>query len=116
MPHRHRHRQQGQASVELVALLPLLAALAMLGWQVVVAGQALWLAGTAARGAARAQAVGGDAAAAGRAALPPALRPGTRVRTGRRGVEVTLDVPAVVGGMRLGTVVSRASFPRQGSR
>jgi hypothetical protein len=49
---------RGQASVELVALLPLLALNALALWQGVVAAQAAWLAGGAARAAARAQALG----------------------------------------------------------
>ena len=47
-------RESGQATVELVALLPLLAAVGLALWQAVVAGQAMWLAGAAARSAARA--------------------------------------------------------------
>ncbi|MEZ5122515.1 MAG: hypothetical protein R2736_13210 [Solirubrobacterales bacterium] len=35
--------ERGQASVELVALLPLIALLGLLCWQAVVAGQAVWL-------------------------------------------------------------------------
>ncbi len=107
--------QQGQASVELVALLPILAVLCAIGWQVVVAGQTVWLAGTAARGAARAHALGRDAAAGGRAALPAALRDGLRVRTGDGGrVTVRLRIPAVVpGGSRLGSVRREAQFAPQ---
>ena len=44
----------------MVALLPLVALLAMVLWQAAVAGQAVWLAGSAARAAARAHAVGGQ--------------------------------------------------------
>lgn len=109
-------QQRGQASVELVALLPLMAVLALVGWQVVVAGQAVWLAGTAARSGARAQALGADAATAARSALPVRLRRGLRVHEDDGGVVVLLVVPAVVGGVRLGTVGSRARFPAQGSR
>ncbi|MCW3023755.1 MAG: pilus assembly protein, partial [Conexibacter sp.] len=45
--------EEGQAAVELVALLPVLALVAALAWQSVVAGQAWWMAGAAAREAAR---------------------------------------------------------------
>nr|MBA2349091.1 hypothetical protein [Solirubrobacterales bacterium] len=97
--------QRGQASVELVALLPILAVLCAVGWQMVVAGQTVWLAGTAARGAARAHALGRDADAGGRAALPVAMRGGLRVQTGEGGrVSVRLRIPAVIpGGGRLGS-------------
>jgi hypothetical protein len=105
---------RGQASVELVALLPLAAVLACALWQGVVAGQAAWLAGTAARSAARAAALGQDAQGAARTALPRHLRGGVLVRTGRDGaVRVRVAVPLVTGGGRLGTVSARARFEPQ---
>jgi hypothetical protein len=107
-------REDGQASVELVAVLPLLALVAALLWQAVVAGQALWLAGAAARAAARAAAVDADAERAARASLPPALEDGLRVGVGRDGsVSVRVRVPAVVVGGSLGAVTRHASFPGQ---
>jgi hypothetical protein len=48
----------GQTTVELVALLPLIAALVIGAWQAVIVGHSWWLAGIAARAAARAQVVG----------------------------------------------------------
>src|SRR5829696_8721390 len=72
-------REDGQAAVELVALLPLLALLAAGGWQLAVAGHAAWAADAAARAAARAAATGGDARAAARAALPARLEDGMTV-------------------------------------
>ncbi len=68
----------GQATVELMALLPLVAVLGALLWQAVVAGQAIWFAGSAARAAARASAIGADARAAARRVLPTHLEPGSR--------------------------------------
>jgi hypothetical protein len=107
-------RESGQASVELVALLPLVVLLGALLWQAVVAGQALWLSGAAARAAARAAAIGGDAEAAARRALPPRLADGLRVRSdGGDGVRVAVRVPSVLSSGSLTTVESRASFPRQ---
>ena len=79
--HGPARREDGQAAVELVALLPLLALLALAAWQAVVAGQAAWLAAGAARASARAAAVGHDPAAAARRSLPPALERGLRVTT-----------------------------------
>jgi hypothetical protein len=110
-----RHRsERGQATVELVALLPVLALLGLALWQAVVAGQAQWLAGAAARAAARASAVGADPAAAARAALPPALEHRLRVRPGDAGeVRVAVAVPAVLVGGRLTTVTAHAAFPPQ---
>jgi hypothetical protein len=113
-PARGRGRECGQASVELVALLPLIAAIAALGWQAVVAGQAVWLAGSAARAAARASAVGADARAAARGALPARLRHGVAVASrGEQGVRVTIAIPSIVGAGRLGTVSARARLQDQ---
>src|SRR2546423_10815403 len=107
--------QRGQASVELVGLLPLLVVLVGLAWQAALAGQAVWLSGAAARAAARARAVGGDEVAAARSSLPPALGRLVRVeRAGDGGIELALGVPAVVGGGRLATVRARARFAPQG--
>jgi hypothetical protein len=105
---------RGQASVELVAVVPIVVALCLALWQGLVYGQAAWLAGAAARSAARAQAVGGDAGAAARSRLPAALRQGLRVTTGGDGaVAVRIRVPLVVGGRSLGTVSARAKMEAQ---
>jgi hypothetical protein len=56
-----RDHETGQASIELVALLPALAILALLGWQVVAAAHEWTLVQSAARSAARAQEVGAPA-------------------------------------------------------
>ncbi len=107
--------QDGQASVELVALLPLLAVVAALLWQAVVAGQAVWLAGTAARAAARAEAVGADAPAAARRVLTARLGRSAQVTAARDGaVTVRVRIPAVVGRDRsLGSFSTRARFAAQ---
>lgn len=107
--------QQGQASVELVALLPLMAVLAGLLWQGIVAGQAIWLAGSAARAAARASAVGADERAAARRVLPPRLERGLVVRreTSDGGVRVAIAIPAIVGSGRLTTISARARLQDQ---
>lgn len=118
MPFPTHDRERGQATVELVALLPLVAVLATLLWQAALAGQAVWLSGSAARAAARATAVGTDAGAAARAVLPGHLEPGLAVRaTGEHdgGVRVAIRIPSIVGGARLGTVSARARLQPQGS-
>src|SRR4051812_8565182 len=110
-------REGGQASVETVALLPLVVLVGALLWQAVVAGQALWLSGAAARAAARAAAIGGDAQAAARDALPPRLEHGLRVRaTPDRdggGIRVAVRIPAVLTSGAIATIESRAAFPEQ---
>jgi len=104
----------GQASVELVALLPLLAAVALLAWQAVVAGQAIWLAGAAARAAARAHALGADPTAAARDALPGSLAPGVRATpAGDGAVSLSLAIPSVVEHTSLVRVHARARFAPQ---
>jgi hypothetical protein len=103
----------GQASVELVAVLPVIALIVVALWQLAVAGQAAWLAGSAARAAARAHAVGGDERRAARSVLPERLERGLRVRTGDDGaVTLRLRIPAVTGGP-LTTISSRARFEPQ---
>ncbi|HEX2503463.1 MAG TPA: TadE/TadG family type IV pilus assembly protein [Miltoncostaeaceae bacterium] len=108
-----RSAQRGQASVELVALLPLLILVALIGWQLGVAGYAWTLASGAARAAARAQEVEAPAAAAARAVLPGRYARGARVRTGAGGeVRVRVAVPTVVPllpGAGLRTVEARAA-------
>src|SRR4051794_40414098 len=106
--------ERGQATVELVGVLPLLCVLGFAVWQAAVAGQALWLAGAAARAAARAEALGADPAGAARAVLPVRLEDGLHVRArGDGGVRVTLRIPSVVGRGALGTTTAGARFVPQ---
>ncbi|QEC47841.1 pilus assembly protein [Baekduia soli] len=107
--------QEGQATVELLGLLPVLALVALALWQAVLAGQAAWLAGGAAREAARARALGADPEPAARRALPADLRRGLRVtRDGGDGVRVRVTVPVVVGHRgALGSVGARARMEPQ---
>ena len=108
-------REDGQAAVELVALLPLVALLAAGAWQLVVAGHAAWSADAAARAAARAAATGGDARAAARASLPGRLEEGLkRHGVGRRRREGRRSASRRILGLRvLGTVSASAHFRPQ---
>lgn len=104
----------GQATVELVALLPVVGLLAALLWQALLAGATVWLSGGAARAAARAAAVGADPAAAARSVLPARLERGLVVRRERDGVvAVVLRVPAAVGRGTIAPVTTRARFEAQ---
>jgi hypothetical protein len=106
--------EDGQATVELIALLPLVCLLAAALWQVALAGGAIWFAGGAARAAARAEAVGGDPAAAARGALPRRFERGLRVRAADDGaVTLVVGVPALLGASSLATVTARARFEAQ---
>lgn len=101
--------EEGQATVELVAVLPVLGMVALLAWQAVVAGQTWWVAGVAARDGARAVALGGDPVAAARRVVP-----GARVaRDGGDGVRVRLVVPRVIAGLSFGSVTVRARMEPQ---
>jgi len=106
----------GQTTVELVALLPLIAALVVGSWQAVVIGQSWWLVGIAARAAARAQIVGSDPGHAARRALPRGAQ-GRLLLAPRAGGGLTLRlaVPAVVGGLRLGSATARVGEPSAGN-
>jgi len=107
-------RADGQAAVELVALLPLIALLAAGAWQLVVAGHAAWSADAAARAAARAAATGGDARTAARSSLPGRLEEGLKLTASDDGdVRVTLRVPPVLGLRVLGTVSASTHFRPQ---
>jgi Flp pilus assembly protein TadG len=106
--------QDGQATVELVALLPVLAAVLAALWQAVLAGHAVWAATSAARAAARAHAVGTDARAAARAHLPASLERGLRVRTRTGGeVRVSVRIPSLPGLPSPGRAHAGARFEPQ---
>jgi len=101
--------------VELVGVLPFVVFACAVVWQLALAGHATWAAGSAARAAARAEAVGGDPAAAARGALTESLERGLRVRPGDGGrVRVTVRVPAIGGLLELGGVSASARFEPQG--
>jgi len=89
------HGEEGTASVELVAVVPFLLLAVLAVAQIALAGQALWSASVAARAGARAGVVGGDPAAAARAALPPSMRQGAKVDD-EEDVEVRVEVPRLI--------------------
>ena len=89
--------QGGQASVELVALVPAVLLVGALVWQLALAGHAAWMCAHAARAGARAEVVGASAHAAARSALPEGLARDLRVERRRAGgVRVTLRVPLLL--------------------
>lgn len=100
MPSRRGRTQQGgQASVELVAAVPVLLTILLALVQLVVVGYALWSAGAAARAGARAAFVGGDAEAAAKSAVPDALERGATVKDQQGAIEVTVSAPSLVPGL-----------------
>ncbi len=91
-------QERGQASVETVALIPVLVLLTFATWQAAIVGWALVSAQSAARAAARAALAGSAPRPAALAALPAGMRRGvsTRIASGR--VTVRVHVPAVLPG------------------
>ena len=99
----------GQASVELIAAIPALALVTLLGDQLALAGYALWSAGVAARAGARSAYVGGDAERAARAGRPGWLRTDAAV-SDRNGVQVRVRAPSLVPGLAPVPVTARAGL------
>jgi hypothetical protein len=90
-------REAGQATVELVGVLPAVVVLGLLAWQLVLAGHTAWLAADAARVAARAQLVGDDPARAARSALPHSVERAARFeRTESGAALVEVPVPLIL--------------------
>ena len=91
-------REDGTASIELIAAIPFLLLSVLVAAQLVLAGQALWSAGVAARAGARAALVGGDPELAARRALPPSMRAGAEVN-GSDAVAVRVTIPRLLPAM-----------------
>lgn len=103
------HREEGTASVELVAAVPFLLLTVLVAAQLALAGQAFWSAAIAARAGARAALVGGDAPVAARRALPPSLRHGARV-SDANGVAVQVAIPRLLPALPHLTVGSESGL------
>jgi hypothetical protein len=103
------HREEGTASVELVAAVPFLLLAVLVAAQLALAGQAFWSAAVAARAGARAALVGGDAQAVARRALPPSLRAGARISEADR-VAVQVTIPRLLPALPRLTVASESGL------
>ena len=104
----------GQATVEFVAVLPLLAFLLAVLWQLALVGYAEWGVGAAARAAARADAVGADPQAAAREHLAGSLRHDVEVRRVAGGdVRVAIRIPTLPGVPALGHARATGHFEPQ---
>ena len=89
-------REDGQATVELLGVVPVLAVVGLVVWQLILVGHTAWMSAHAARSAARADLVGENAAAAARSVLPDALERGLEVHTSGAGAaRLELPVPLV---------------------
>ena len=110
MPQPSVRSDSGQASVELVAVLPIVIVAALVAWQLALAGHTLWMAAGAARAAARADTVGSDPERAARSALPRAMERELAVdRLRGGGVRVAVRVPLLVRAWRSPVTVSASS-------
>jgi hypothetical protein len=93
-PHR---TEAGQASVELVAMVPVILLVGAVAWQLALAGHTAWLTAHAARAAARADAVGDRPGEAARSTLPASLEDDLEVeRLTEGGVRVSVKVPLLM--------------------
>jgi hypothetical protein len=90
-------RSRGQASVELLAGLPLLLAAALAAGQLLLAGYALSLADGAAEAGSIAAAAGQDPARAARRSLPGWARERARISAAAGRVRVELEPPSPLG-------------------
>ncbi len=106
----HPRSQSGQASVEMVAVIPFLILAALAAWQIALAGHALWLTAGAARAAARAETVGANAERAARSALPDSMERGLSVERRREGgIRVRVRMPLLLRRWRSPVYLSAAS-------
>ena len=98
---RRLHRdQRGQASVEFAGVLVWLLLAALFIWQLMLVTWAFNQASNAARTASRTEGRGGNAVDAGRAALSPGLREGSKVKlVSPEKAEVKVLIPIVVPGI-----------------
>jgi pilus assembly protein CpaE len=102
--------ESGQASVELVAVIPFVILAALAVWQIALAGHTLWLTAGAARAAARADSVGSNPERAARSALPASMERGLaveRIRSG--GVRVRVRMPLLLRRWRSPVVMTAVS-------
>jgi hypothetical protein len=102
--------------VEAVAVVPALILAGLIGWQLVLVGQTLWLCAAAARTAARADVVGLSPSRAARSAVPRSLERGMSVeRTDGGAVRVELRLPILLSAwqsrVRVATVTSLVGEP-----
>ena len=103
--------ERGQATVELLGVVPALLVLGLAAWQLILVGHTGWLAAGAARVAARAELVGKDPARAARSALPARVEHGLeleRLETGATRVRVPVPLvhPASAGPVKLAAAAS----------
>ena len=110
-----RSGDSGQASVELVAVIPLIVLLVVGVWQAAIAVRSVVLAEVDARNAARADAVGADPRSAAVRSIPSGFGSALSLRRERTGaIRARVAVPVVMGAGASVHVEAAAAFPGQG--
>jgi pilus assembly protein CpaE len=96
-------RERGQATVELLGVVPVVLAFGLVLWQLILVGHTAWMSAHAARAAARAGLVGEDPERAARSVAEEA-----EVRTGKQSgaTRVELAIPFVYRGWRAPVAVA----------
>ena len=105
-------RARGQASVELLASLPVLVLAAAVALQLLLVGYCLTIADGAAEAGALAGAAGQDAGSAARSALPGWARGRSRVSEEGGGVRVEVRPPSPVPALAEALTVSSEAWSR----
>lgn len=106
---------EGQASLELVGLLSTMLIVALLVWQLLLAGWTVVSASNAARTGSRVESRGGNGSDAAVAALSSPLREHARASVSGETTRVRVRVPLVVPGLLSAealTVTKQAAMPR----
>ena len=91
--------ERGQASVELIGMLPFLLLGALLVWQLLLVGYAVTSTENAARAASRVEARGGDGRKAAKRVIGSALREGMQTEITGTKAKVRVRVPLLVPGI-----------------
>lgn len=91
--------ERGQASIELIGMLPFLVLAGLLVWQLLLFGYAATSAENAARAASRVEARGGNGERAANRVVGSALREGMRVQLSGEKAVVRVRVPLLVPGI-----------------
>lgn len=94
-----RRGERGQASVELIGMLPFLVLAALLVWQLLLVGYAATSAENAARAASRVDVRGGDGRKAAERVIGAPLRTGIRTQLHAGRAVVRVRVPLIAPGI-----------------
>lgn len=107
-----RPGERGQASVELVAVVPALLLAGLIGLQMTLAGLAWSHADSAVEAGALAAAGGGEPAAAVRSSLPGWARDGAEIEVDGGEVSLRLEPPSIVPGLGDALAIESTAWAR----